>query len=120
MFARIMRLSLMSFILAGSMFGCGQPSEGTKQLGTAPQAAAPTFASAIQAEDLAGAWVAGDGKATVEKLPDGILKLVNDKGHVAHGMIAGGTLDCKEWSITGQLSSDKKVLHWSNGSTWHR
>jgi hypothetical protein len=78
------------------------------------------FTNPIQTEDLTGNWVAGTGQATVEKLPDGSLKLVNDRKDVSSGKINGGILDCKEWSVTGQLSLDKKSLVWSNGSAWNR
>lgn len=127
MFVRKICYGFAALMLCASIQGCGK-SEDPKAVGTAaqvsPQAPAPMrnmkFSSTIQAEDLIGNWVAGSGQATVDKLPDGSLKLINDKKDVASGKIDGGVLDCKEWSVTSQLSLDKKSLVWSNGSTWHR
>lgn len=126
MFFRKMCYSFAGLILAASIQGCGK-TEDSKTVVSPPASvptAAPTatikFVSTIQAEDLMGNWAAGTGQATIEKLPDGSLKLVNDKKDVSSGKINGGILDCKEWSVTGQLSLDKKSLVWSNSSAWNR
>ena len=122
MFFRKMCYSFAGLILVASIQGCGK-TEGPKTV-VSPPASVPTaavkFTNPIQAEDLTGNWAAGTGQASVEKLPDGSLKLVNDKKDVSSGRINGGILNCKEWSVTGQLSLDKKSLVWSNGSAWNR
>jgi len=121
-FFRKMCYSFAGFILIASIQGCGKTEDTTTVV--SPPAAVPMtamrFTNPIQPEDLTGNWAAGTGQATVAKLPDGSLKLVNDQKDVSSGKINGGILDCKEWSVTGQLSLDKKSLVWSNGSTWNR
>jgi hypothetical protein len=122
MFIRKMCYGFAAVILVASIQGCGKSDDSKAVVSTPAPVSTETmkFSSVIQAEDMVGSWFAGSGQATVEKQPDGYLKLTNDRKDVAHGKIEGGIMDCKEWSVTVQLSQDKKVLVWSNGSTWHR
>ncbi len=107
--------SVACLILVASMQGCGKTEDSAKT-----QDSAVVVANSIQVEDLIGNWAAGTGRGTIIKLPDGSLQLVNDHNDVSRGEIHGKTLECQEWSVTGQLSVDKKIITWSNGSVWNR
>lgn len=119
MAVRKMSCGIVGLILVASMQGCGQ-SEESKSAAATASVEKMNFSAVIQPEDILGTWTAGTGQATVDKLPDGSFKLINENKGVATGKIDGGKLDCKDWNVIGQLSLDKKTLVWSNGFVWQR
>lgn len=51
---------------------------------------------------------------------DKSLSISNERKEVVTGNISDKVLVVPGWDVTGQLSSDKQSLSWSNGVVWRR
>lgn len=84
----------------------------------------PNSASTTTLPDLNGKWTGYNSDGSVARNPgtilqNGTLAIVdNGEGSVSQGQIQGNRIFAKDWNLTGTLSSDGKVIRWSNNSTW--
>jgi hypothetical protein len=69
--------------------------------------------------DLTGEWEIS-GKPTFIKRVDEQLTVVNEKYESASALIRGGEVVVPDWSITGSVTPDGRVIAWSNGAIWRR
>ena len=77
--------------------------------------------SSIQPTDLIDSWVVGAGKGTIDKLPGGSFRIINENNAIASGKVVDGDLVATDWdNLHAKLSVDRKSLVWANGTVWKR
>lgn len=86
--------------------------------------ATESYASDIQVSNLVGDWkVDVDGNKAIAKVAGDksiSLTFTTEVGAQAIGAIHGDKIEIPEWKVTGQLTSDRKRIRWSNGISWNK
>lgn len=72
--------------------------------------------------ELLGQWYVGDKRCVIEfsDLANRELRLVNENRASVLATLRGRTINAEVWKIQGELSSDGRIINWSNGTAWHR
>ena len=80
---------------------------------------AALFATELQASDVLGDWVAGDGVGRIAG-SSAALSLTTETGLGGTGAIHADRIDVPGWGVSGRLTADHRRIVWSNGFIWHR
>lgn len=116
MFNKLLLSGLCASLLLMLLAGCGKSDVGNSP----PKAALSSAQTAMNVKDIAGDWMFQGGKATIEAMASGAIKVTNEVQDAREGRISGGKLEVPEWKTAAVLSGDKKSLTWDNGSVWTR
>lgn len=69
---------------------------------------------------LLGVWRFRGRETRILAGPDGSLRLINEFGQEARGVLRDGQVVVPGWSLVGRVSADGHIIDWGNFSRWYR